>query len=116
MDGDQLVYELVSPTSDLARRHFFVGTTQNNRGQTLVGLTLTQTTTNRFVLHIKARDVSARPQFSNTLKVKPDQGSARLGQPAWVSSPGSTRLGQPAWASSASGYSDGQGQLTSHSL
>ena len=68
-DGDRLSYFLVSPTSNLARAHFYVGTNQNGQGQVYVGQSLTQTQTDRFTLSIRATDNSAQPQPSNTLTV-----------------------------------------------
>lgn len=42
---------------------------QNGEGKVFVGLSLTQTTTDRFTLHIRAKDISSQSQTSNTLKV-----------------------------------------------
>lgn len=69
-DNDQLIYELVQPTSNLARTHFLVGTDQTGSGKAFVGASLTQTNTSRFTLFIVAKDISSRPQSSNTVKVK----------------------------------------------
>lgn len=68
-DGDRLSYALVTPTSNQARTHFYVGNHQNGEGQVYVGLSLTQTQTDRFTLSIRATDNSAQPQTSNTLTV-----------------------------------------------
>ena len=67
--GDQLIYELVTPTSDLARQHFYLASSAADGGQAYVGLSLTQTNTSRFSLYVRARDLSSRPKTSNRLKV-----------------------------------------------